>query len=310
MALPIRVSVIIPVYNQVDLLDRCLASLDLQTGVDLEILVVSDASPEDPAPVAERHPAARLIALPNNVGYAEANNAGLTQATGDYLLFLNSDTELPTDAIARMADYLQTHAEAGGVAPLHREADGKLQRTCYGFPTLPVGLVWDSVVHLRNPDHPVVRAFNLSDWDHQRERWVEHAQTSCLLVRRAVYEGIGGMDRRLALFYNDTDFCYRMHRAGFPIRFVPEIEILHYGGASVRTFDRAEAQVYGDRYRYFQKWYGWRGCLAVRVALWSRIGFEALNELVHLQGRAAARKMQRGLRLSRAFVAARGASAR
>lgn len=301
------VSIVIPVYNQVALLDRCLASLAKQRGVGVEPIVVDDASPEDPSAVVARHAdlPLKFIRAEKNLGYAEANNRGLAAATGDYILFLNSDTELPPDTLARLVSYLESHPEAGGVAPLHRGTAGEVQRTCYGFPTLRVGFVWDSLIHRRRPDHPAVREYTLADWDHQSERWVEHAQTSCLLVRRAIYDKIGGMDARLFLFYNDTDFCYRMSREGYPIRYLPEVEILHHGSASVQTFEKAEAQIFGDRYRYFRKWYGWRGSLAVRSALWSRVGYEALVELAHGDFRFAARKLERGLRLNRAMGGAR-----
>jgi GT2 family glycosyltransferase len=297
-----RVSVVIPVYNQVQLLDRCLASFPFEQGGEFEAIVVDDASPEDPAPVVERYPQARFIRCERNRGYAEANNEGLRAATGRYLLFLNSDTELPSGVLARMADYLDAHPEVGGIAPLHREPDGAPQRTCFRFPTLRTGWIWDSVLHRRSPNHPEVRHFLMADWDHLSECWVEHAQTSGLFVRREVYDRIGGMDPQLRLFSNDTDFCYRMHRAGFPIRFLPEIEIIHHGSASVSTFERAEAQVYGDRYRYYRKWFGWRGALAVRCAMWSTVAYEALGELVDGQWRSAARKLRKGAKLNRAFV--------
>jgi len=302
MADRIDVSVVIPVYNQVDLLARCQESLSQQVGVSFEVLVVSDASPEDPGPVVARHSHSRLIRSERNVGYAAANNLGLEAASGRHLLFLNSDTELPPNGLARMAAYLDANSEAGGVAARHCEPSGRVQRTCFGFPTLQLGLVWDSVVHRFNPKHPAIRAYVLDGWDYDSDRWVDHAQTSCLLVRREVYERIGGMDPRLFLFYNDTDFCYRMHRAGFRIRFLADVEILHHGGASVATFDRADTQVYGDRFRYYRKWFGWRGGVTLRVALWSRVWVETLIELAHGDFKYAARKLRRGIRLNRALV--------
>lgn len=297
-----RVSIIIPVYNQVKLLDRCLDSLQRQTENRFEAVVVDDASPEDPTEVLARYPWVRFLRCERNVGYAEANNHGLRAARGSYLLFLNSDTVLPPDALSRMADYLDGHLEAGGLAPLHREPDGAPQRTCFRFPTLRTGWVWDSMVHRRRPNHPEIRSFLMSDWDHLSECWVDHAQTSGLLIRREVYDRIGGMDPQLRLFSNDTDFCFRMHRAGYPIRFLPEIEIIHHGSASIATFDRAEAQVYGDRFRYYRKWFGWRGALAVRCAMWSNVAYEALGELVDGQWRSATKKLRRGAKLDRAFV--------
>lgn len=300
-----RVSIVIPVYNQVDLLEKCLASLDRQEGVDLQVIVVDDQSPEDPSPVLARYPQVEVVRMERNSGYASANNAGFKLARGRYFMWLNSDTEIPPDGVRMMAEYLDAHPEAGGVTPQHRGNDGEVQRTCYRFPTLQTGYVWDSVLHLRRPDHPAVRSYQMLEWDHQSERWVEHAQTSCLMVRREAYEAAGGMDPNLFLFYNDTDVCCQMAKAGYPIWYLPQVEIRHHGGASVKTFDRAEAQVFGDRYRYYRKWFGWRGALAIRTALWSRVGYEAFVEFAHLNWRFAWRKVQRGLRLNRALVGSR-----
>jgi GT2 family glycosyltransferase len=202
-----------------------------------------------------------------------------------------------------MVAYLREHPDAGGVAPVHREPDGTVQRTCFGFPNLRLGFLWDSVIHRLKPAHPVIRTYTMADWDFRSDRWVEHAQTSCLLVRREVYDQIGGMDPKLFLFYNDTDFCYRMHRAGHRTRFLADLEILHHGGASVATFERADSQVYGDRFRYYRKWFGWRGALAVRTALWSRVWYETLVELAHGDFRFAMRKVRRGLQLNSALSA-------
>ncbi len=298
------ISIIIPVYNQVALLGRCLASLARSSWAgELQVLVVDDASPEDPGPVCAEHGFVTLLRHMVNRGYAAANNTGLALADGDWILFLNSDTELGPEVLDRMVAVLSAEPGLGGVAPLHRGPTGDVQRTCFAFPTLKTGRLWDSTFHRRNPDHRVFREFLMAEWDHRSTRSVEHAQTSCLMIRREAYEVVGGMDERLTLFYNDTDYCRRLHQADFPLRFVAEIEILHHGNASVQTFEKAEAQVYGDRYRYFRKWYGWRGGLTIRWVIWSRITYEALSEVAHGQFRFAWRKVRRGLRINRALVA-------
>jgi hypothetical protein len=303
-----RVSVVIPVYNRVDLLERCLAALDAQTERRIEVIVVDDASPEDPAAVLERHPSARVIRLPANAGYAEANNRGLAAACGSLLLLLNSDVEIPPNGIERLAACLEATPEAAAAAPLHRDPRGALQRTCFRLPTRRTGWLWDSALHRLRPQHPVLRDYLIAEWSHDTDRWVESAQTSCLMLRRAVYEAIGGMDPQLRLFYNDVDFCARMRRAGFRIRFTAAAEVAHHGGASVRTFEQAEQQVYGDRYRYYRKWFGRRGALSVRAALWSRVACEALAALATGHVRSAARNVRRGLRLSAGFRAPRVAA--
>ena len=302
MTVPL-VSVVIPVYNQVDLLDRCLHALQEQTQPDLQVIVVSDASPESPREVLDRYPGTRLIEHTANLGYALTNNTGLAAAEGQYILFLNSDTELPPTAIEQMVAHLQSDPTAGGVTPLHRHPDGRLQRSCYRFPDFRFAWIWDSAIHRRWPDHPYLRDYSHADWDHESDRWVEHTMTSCLLIRREAYERIGGMDPNLKLFYNDLDFCLRMHRAGFPIWFLSSLTILHHGGASVATSPEGEAPVYGDRYRYCRKWFGWRGGVAVRWALWSSTVYDALAGLLRGRVRQAAGKLARGVRLNRALVA-------
>lgn len=296
-----EVSVVIPVFNQVALLEDCLKSLAAQQAVKLEVIVVDDASPEDPEPVLKRFPDVLFLRNTRNLGYAAANNAGTRRATGEFLTYLNSDTVLPPDTMTRLVAYLREHPDAGGAAPLHRGPDGAVQRTCYRFPTLRIGWLWDSWIHAREKDHPALREYQMLEWDHTSERWVEHAQTSFLMLRKECHDRVEGMDERLFLFYNDTDLCRRLANAGCRLRFLPQIEIQHFGGASVQTFDRAEAQVYGDRYRYFRKWFGWRGGLAVRCALWSRALYEACVEVAHLNVSFACRKLARGMRLNRAL---------
>lgn len=290
-----RVSVVIPVFNQLALLEKCLESLRRQTLAP-QVICVDDASPEDPAALAARETWVTWVRLPENAGYAAANNAGLAEAMGDFLLFLNSDTELAPDTLQRLVSYLEQKPEAAGLAVRHREPNGTVQRTCFAFPTRRLGWVWFK------KDHPAIREFTLAGWEFDTERWVDHGQTSCLMIRREVYERIGGMDPRLRLFYNDTDFCRRMAEQGYRIWFTPEIEIIHHGGASVGTFGALEAQLWGDRYRYYRKWFGWRGAFSTHAALWSRLGYEALWELAHGDVRRAMLKFQRAAGIRKAMV--------
>jgi GT2 family glycosyltransferase len=280
------VSVAIPVYNRVDLLERCLISLGKQDLPGVEVIVVDDQSPEDPGPVMARFPDAVFIRFPKNRGYTEATNEALRAGKGRYLLLLNSDTELPPDSLSRMVAFLEENSDAGVVTPVHRGTDGKVQRTCCRLPRLGTSFLWDSALHRMAPGLKVFRWHSMLDWDHVSERWVEFAMTSCLLIRREIYDRIGGLDPLMPMHYNDTDYCKRIGEAGYKIRFLGDVEILHHGGASLMTLDWSEARSYRDRYRYYRKWFGFGGVMAFVGSVWSRTFYETVSAL--LRGRVGA----------------------
>jgi GT2 family glycosyltransferase len=251
--------------------------------------------------VVSKYPWVEFIRSPVNVGYAEANNLGLRQARGNYILFLNSDTELPPDAVAQLVGYLKAHPDRGGVAPLQRNKAGEPQNTCYRFPSLKNGLFCHSAFERFLNSRPKLQAAVFPRQETAPERLVQHAITSCLLIRREVYDAIGEMDPELRLFSNDTDFCYRMHLKGYPIWFWPEVQITHHVSASVNTFEQVNERFLIDRYRYFRKWYGWRGQLIVGFALWSGFTYDAVYALFRGRGRQALRSARYWFRLQRAL---------
>jgi GT2 family glycosyltransferase len=120
----------------------------------------------------------------------------------------------------------------------------------------------------------------LADMDWDRPQEVAHSQMTCLLVRGEAWEKVGDMDPDLFLFYNDVDFCRRIRRAGWKIVHVPEPRVLHHGSASVETASWKERQLWKDRYRYYEKWYGVRGTLGVRFACIHRAITRALAQVV------------------------------
>ena len=144
-ALP-RVSVIIVSFEVRELLRCCLDSLGAQEGVQVETWVVENASRDGSADmVAGGYPAAHLVRNASNVGFATANNQALRQATGDWLLLLNPDTELPAGALAGLAQVFGRHPRAGAVGLALRNPDGSPQASCFAFhllvftPGCPIG---------------------------------------------------------------------------------------------------------------------------------------------------------------------------
>jgi GT2 family glycosyltransferase len=133
-----QLSIIIINYNTFELTCKCIASLrEKLIGVDYEIILVDNASVEcDPDLFIEKFPFIKLIKSTVNTGFTGGNNAGVEKATGDYLLLLNSDTELINNAPKICQDYIMAHPEVGMVTSQLIYPDGKIQYNCRRFRTI------------------------------------------------------------------------------------------------------------------------------------------------------------------------------
>ena len=135
-------SIIIVSWNVRELLQKCLRSILTQNGLTLQIIVVDSASTDgSPEMVAEnfsaqQFPQVELVACQENVGFPGGNNLGLARANGRYILFLNPDTVVQADALARMVSYLEQNPKVGIVGPQLLNDDGSVQSSRRRFPTL------------------------------------------------------------------------------------------------------------------------------------------------------------------------------
>jgi GT2 family glycosyltransferase len=293
--------VVIPAYNCGDLLESALASLRASVGVRCEVIVVDNASPEDLSGVRARFPEVRWLRSERNVGYAEANNLGLRDATGRHFCWLNSDAEVYPETLSRLVAYLDQHPKVGAVTPRNVGMAGETQPCISPRHTLVMAWLRDSGLHLTLPNAQPFRGWMMPGFDWEREQEVETTQTTCLVIRREAYEQVGEMDASLFLFYNDVDWCRRLRNAGWALVYLPEPRVLHHGSASVETAPWKERQLWRDRYRYFKKWYGLWGTLGVRVACLDRMAWRVLAQLVKGRPGKIAPLFQQGLALFRAL---------
>ncbi|MGH2994741.1 MAG: glycosyltransferase family 2 protein, partial [Gaiellaceae bacterium] len=224
------VSIIIVSYNTREYLAR---SLGVVAGGPHEVVVVDNASTDgSPAFVRERFPSVRLLELTENRGFGAGNNAGMEEATGRWLLLLNSDAWPVGDAVERLVAYGEAHARAGIVGPRLRNPDGSLQRSVRGHPTL-----WrlaTEYLFLRRlaPRTRLLNAFYGAGFDHAQAREVEVLKGAVLLVRREAAEAVGSFDPAFFMYGEEMDLCYRARRAGWAVVFTPEAEFVHVGGVS------------------------------------------------------------------------------
>lgn len=279
MSLPC-LSVCIVNWNTRELLRACLGSLyRYPPDVPFEVIVVDNASGDGSAAmVRAEFPQVVLIANAANVGYARGNNQALARAQGEYLLLLNPDTEVFSDTLNRAIAFLKAHPEAGAVGAKQLFPDGRVQASVRGFPT-PANLLWE-VLGLARLFPRWLGGYRMRGFTYDRVAVVDQPMATFLMVRRAVVEQVGLMDEAFPLFFNDVDWCYRIVQAGWRIYFVPEVQILHHGGAStrqvrlsaIRESHRALEVFYRKHYRGRVNPLLYALCVgAIRVGGWVRV---------------------------------------
>jgi len=231
---PPTVSIVIVNWNTKDILRGCLGSIFTQRSeLACDVIVVDNASTDgSPQMVEEEFPQVILIRNSANRGFAPANNQGIAIAKGRYVLLLNSDTVVLDGAIEKTAAFADAHPEAAVVGCRVLNPDKSLQPTCFMYPSV-LNLFLDAM-HLSKL-FPRSRFFSrerMAWWKREDVREVEVVTGCFMLVRREAIDRVGPMDEDYFMYGEETDWCWRFHRAGWRLMFTPSGQIIHFGGQS------------------------------------------------------------------------------
>lgn len=221
------ISVIIVNFNSGDHLRFCVESI-LGSTIKCEIIISDNASTDQSPLNLPQHSAIRIIKQATNLGFARANNNVLSQASGEYILFLNPDCVIQPDTLAEMARILDAYPNGGMAGCLLRNSDGSEQAGCRRRIPTPKRLFaqWfkQSEPYLQNrdslPQGPIA---------------VEAISGAFMFVRKSALEKVGPMDEAFFMHCEDLDWCMRFRQAGFDVLFVPHVEATHVKGVSSRT---------------------------------------------------------------------------
>ena len=251
-------SIIILSYNTKDITDECLKRL--QSGVSscqtklknkIEVIVLDNASADGSAQMIKKnHPWVNLIESKENTGYSKGNNLALKKSKYPAVLFLNSDVYVKDYTLEKTLEYFKGHeCDVLGVKLLYE--DGKLQPSAGNLPDPLNTVFWIlGLGQLLNPFHPKNSAYFSKD---NKVGWIMGA---FLLIRKEVFEKIGGFDEDIFMYMDEVDLCKRIYLAGFKVCFTPSVQVIHLHGASSK-FDPSLAfknELKGLKY-YFGKYY-------------------------------------------------------
>ncbi|HRW09580.1 MAG TPA: glycosyltransferase family 2 protein [Caldilineaceae bacterium] len=257
------VSIIIVNWNTCALTADCLRSVAEEHDrlrehfgiVDpIETIVVDNGSTDGSvALLRDQFPWVQLLENQENVGFAAANNQGLSHCHGRYILLLNSDTKLLPGAIEALVCFMEEHPQVGAVGSRYLNPDGSLQHSCYPAPTLSREF-W-RMFHL-DKVYPY-GIYRMERWSTEEPRPVDIIQGAALLLRHTIAGKLGLFDTGYFMYSEEQDLCRRIQEAGWQIYYVPRSTIIHYGGQSTRQVAQTMfLQLYRSKVLYFRKHHG------------------------------------------------------
>jgi N-acetylglucosaminyl-diphospho-decaprenol L-rhamnosyltransferase len=224
-----RVSIIVVTWESEDVLRACLASIHGQDyDGEVEVLVWDNDSSDSTVSIAHSAgPRVRVLASPENVGFARGNNAAAREANGELLLFLNPDTMMPRhDVLRRWVQAHMTQIDTGMSAPRLLNADGSIQ---------------PSVSLFTSPLNTLILGFGLHKLmsGSLRDRWaprdgspsaardVEWVKGAAVMISRDLFFTVGGWTEEAFMYAEDQELCWSVQGAGYRVSFYPAIEVVH-----------------------------------------------------------------------------------
>lgn len=212
------VSVITVNYNQSQVTFDLLASLRKITYPNIEIIVVDNASPNDnPDSIKSNYPEITLIKSSKNLGFAGGNNLGIEKSTGDYLLFINNDTEVQAGFLEPLVAFFQAHPDAGVVSPKIRYHHTPEMIQYAGYSEL-------NPYTIRNFSIGYKEIAN-NQYDIDRPTAFGHG--AAMMVPRKVIEKVGMMPDIYFLYYEEIDWGWKIRKAGYQNYYVGNSVIFH-----------------------------------------------------------------------------------
>lgn len=240
-----RVSIVIPVWNRWEYTCRCLqAVLSNTAGVPYEVIIVDNGSTDSTEELLEKTENIGIIQNTSNKGYLLACNQGAEAGKGDYLVFLNNDTEPLTGWLTELVNTVDADRKAGAVGAKLVYPDGRLQEA--GGIIFSDGRGWN----FGNGDNPAEDIYNV-------KCEVDYCSGACLLTRKDLFEARGGFDSRyVPAYYEETDLCFDLRKMGYSVWYNPKAVVIHYESVTAGQNSTGGFRRYIDinRLKFVEKW--------------------------------------------------------
>ena len=240
-----KVSIVIPVHNKVLYTMNCLDSILKNTpDISYEVIVVDDRSTDSTQKRLAEVKNIKVVRSEKNRGFVGSCNAGAESATGEYVIFLNNDTMVTSRWLLSLAETLDRDKQCGAVGSKLVYPDGRLQEAG--------GIIWRDA-----------RGWNYGKFDDPEKpeynyvREVDYCSGAALMVRRELFEQLGGFDSRFSpAYWEDTDLCFSVRKLGYKVLYQPASVVVHFEGITAGTSTASGMKKHQDLNtpKFIEKW--------------------------------------------------------
>ena len=268
-------SIIIVNYNTKDLTMQTIqAVIDTTHKTKYEIILVDNASSDGMVEAVRKgYLNVKVIVNTENLGFSKANNMGMKQSIGKYILLLNSDTKVLGNSIDKCFDYIDLHKDIGALGPKINLANGKFDHACKrGFPTPSASLFYMMKLDKLFPKSEKYGRYKMNYLSNDDINEVDSLTGAFMMVRNEVINKIGMLDEEFFMYGEDLDWCYRIKEVGYKVMYYPEAKIIHYKGQSskkkrVKTIYEFHRAMYLFYNKHFYKKYNFFITLLVYIGI-------------------------------------------
>lgn len=251
---PKLLNIIIVNWNSGDLLTRCINSIlvsDLQ-NIEFSIIVVDNNSKDHSLIEIPHHENIIKIQNSDNKGFAKACNQGINNSDGEFILFLNPDTEIRSKTIKSSIEFMKNNNSVTVLGCKQVDKSGVTLRTCARFMTINNHI--NKLTGLSKLFPKTFLDYHMLDWDHNNSIEVDHVMGSYYLISRQKLEEVNLFDENYFIYNEDLDLSYRIKKNGGKIFFNADIEIYHEAGGTSKQV-KAKRLYYAlfSKFQYFQK---------------------------------------------------------
>lgn len=255
-----KLSIVIISYNTRRLLEKCLVSIYnflSQSKFKYEVIVVDNASSDSSqVMVKSKFPQVTLIENKKNLGFAIANNQGIKMAKGEYILLLNSDTEVKENAIEVLVKEAGKDKNIGVVGPKLVNPDGSYQPSVGYFPTIFKIALWMMFIDDIPIISKIIKPYHAERSSFYKKRQdVDWVSGACMLVKARALKKSGLFDEKIFMYGDEVELCFRIKESGYLILYTPEGAILHHKGASGEGKHAGVLEEFKFLYFFYKKYY-------------------------------------------------------
>jgi GT2 family glycosyltransferase len=230
----IDVSICIIAWNCKQYLINCLDSIyRLTKNINYEVIIIDNGSTDGTRKLNfSKYDNCRYVFSKKNLGFSEGNNYASKLANGEYLLLLNPDTQLLTNAVKGMFEIIKSF-QYGAIGCRLLNEDLTIQTTCArDFVTPFKHLCYFLLLYKIFKNSSMFSTSEISNWDHKDDRIVPCISGACIMIEKSFFSELDGFGSNVLMYEEDLDLCYRINKTGKKIFYLSSETIIHFGAKS------------------------------------------------------------------------------